>query len=170
LPPRFAAAIMRALAHDSGERPSAAEFARELSGAAKPSAAMLVPSTRVEHLAAWRRRRRLGVAVGVAALLLVGILIGVGASGDGAGSSEPVQPRVPYAAPTSLASGDRGSRTPAVRSRSKRQAKRWRKAVEKVEDGKLEQAARELDKILEEDPDDEEARALLLRVRAALDY
>lgn len=168
LPPAFARAITRALAYDPAARPSAAELAHELSGTAVPEVTSLAPSTSAMDVAAWRRRRAIGVACGVAGLLLVGILIGVGASGNDATTSGGMTGRSPYDSPVPAAWPDqRGLDSPAPHPRSKKQARRWHKALEKIDQGKLDHAERELDKLIREDPYDQEARALLERVRAA---
>ena len=180
LPPIFAHAITRALAFDPALRPTAAEFGQELSGAVAPGAATLAPSTSAVDVAVWRRRRAIGIGVGVATLLLVGILIGAGSSGDDAepGRADPyptphgatAPPGMPHGTPASWQlDREHASFAPPAHRRSKKQAKRWRKTRQKIDEGKLEDAERELEKLLREDPADEEARVLLQRVRAALE-
>jgi len=168
LPPGFAHAITRALAYDPALRPTAAELAHELSGAVTPSVATLTPSTSAVDVAVWRRRRAIGIAVGVATLLLVGILIGVGASSDDARPGNAAPAGTPYGSPAPESwPGERERSAPAPHPRSRKQAKHWRKALEKIDEGRLDHAERELDKLVREDPADEEARTLLERVRAA---
>lgn len=182
LPPAFASAITRALAYDPALRPTAAELAHELSGASTPSVVVPVQSANAVDMAAWRRRRAIGIAVGVATLLLVGILIGVGASGDDSKPDGAEPFRTPHGAsvPAGKPHGHRAPEAwpddrasdpfaPAPHRRAKKQAKHWRKAIERIDQGKLAEAERELEKLVREDPGDDEARALLKRVRAALE-
>ncbi len=171
VPAELARVIQATLSRDPEARPSAAQLAAALAGGA-PTAAMASPvlaeamaGAKVRLLASLRGldkpgRLRWAVVGGIAAAAVILVLIfGRASSGGDEGrggqtaaspfeTSSAEQSRVPW-------------RQPAARSRSREQQKRWRKAQENLDEGKLDDAARELEKLLERDPDDEEARQLL---------
>jgi serine/threonine protein kinase len=155
VPAELAAAIMACLARDPAARPSASGLAERLSTSAAlalpvPSLPPLAP---VAHVRTWRPGRGLVIALVAAVALVIGVAVGGGGSSSRGGDGR-VMPAA-WPAPDEASS-----------SRSEKQERHWRKAQEKLEDGELEPAAHELEKLLERDPGDEEARALLERVRA----
>jgi hypothetical protein len=96
------------------------------------------------------------LAATATALLLVGIAIGTSRSSRG---PEPGMRERPSGLPM-------WSDPNAGAYRDEKQEERWRKVQEKLEDGDLKGAEKELRKILERDPDDGEARDLLERIRS----
>jgi eukaryotic-like serine/threonine-protein kinase len=171
LPADLADAITRALARDPAQRPTAAGFRAALTGSPLPPPVATVtpvviaaaPAATVPPRAAPDRRRRAWlIAGGVAVLLLVGILIGLGASDD-SGPSRPGAPAPPGpgAGPTLTGFAPEGGST-----RSGKQQERWNNAQDKLRKGKYREAAKQLEKLVDEFPDDAEARAQLEQIYA----
>lgn len=96
-------------------------------------------------------------ALVVGGVLLLAVLIGVAVSGGGDGEA-PARRPINAAAPAS-----------SGYERSPEGEERWRKAHDKLAEGDLREAEKELSKLLRKDPYDREAAALLDRVRSELD-
>jgi serine/threonine-protein kinase len=191
VPADLARAIETALARDPAARPSAAQLATALAGGTDPSltapapalpapvaavaapaaalaaslaapAAATVASLKAGWLAALRGTGRSRWVLGaLASAVILGVAAVLAASG---GDDE----RDPPAA--SVFETSRGGRSsdpwpqPFARERSREQQKRWQKARQRLDDGRLDEAAKELEKLLARDPDDEEARHLLEQI------
>ena len=150
VPPELAATIMQALARDPARRPSVAELADGLASAR--AVPILAPVAQVHvhgHAHAWRPGRAVVIAAVGVAMLVLGIALGT--SGQGSGRTDVPFVSAPGPAPY----------------RDDKQEERWRKVQEKLGEGDLKGADKELQKILARDPDDAEARDLLDRVRAS---
>jgi serine/threonine protein kinase len=164
VPTDLARVVHAALSRDPRARPSAAQLAAELESASAPMAlaapaqpaampGLVVRASRaLASLAdAVRSRKRLPwVAGGVAAgmLLLLSLVL----------SSKDPKPTV--SAPAPFAAMDPVG-MPEQTERSPKQQKRWLNVQEKLAEGKLDEAAKELEKLLERDPGDVEARQIL---------
>ncbi len=167
VPAELARVIEATLSRDPAARPSAAHLAAALAGGAltaeaSPALAEAMAGARVPLSAASRGvdKSRWFVVGGIAAVAVILVLI-LGRSGSGGdeGRGRQTAASLFETAPTEQSRAPWWQ--PAERSRSREQQKRWRKAQEKLDEGKLDDAARELEKLLERDPDDEEARQLL---------
>ncbi len=173
IPPELAASIMISLARDPARRPTAAGLAESLASASMASAAPASstslptagPSTPrlspVTHERAWRPNRTAVVAAIAVAMLMIGIAIGT--SGDGRDRKE----ASPFGSSPGALPGMSNTRADPGPNRDGKQEQRWRKVRDKLDEGDLKDAEKELQKILERDPDDREARELLDRIRAA---
>jgi serine/threonine-protein kinase len=164
VPADLARVVESALSRDPKARPTAARLAAELASPSPPtlgmapvrSAVLLRIAAGASRLAAWvvaqlsDRKRRLWAAGGVVALILFAVVVGRTGSND----------RPPS---TSFVSASLGEDEPGASQtqRSRDQRKRWEKAQEKLAEGKYEDAAKELRKLLQRDPNDAEARRLL---------
>jgi eukaryotic-like serine/threonine-protein kinase len=172
LAPEFASVVMSTLARDPAARPGAAALA-DLARAPAPAAPIAAP-----------RSRRAAAAFGVIALLLAGMALGTTMT-DRAEDTPPrpalapatVDPwaAAPAGPPPWAAArvddrwdegGEERRRVEKRRGKGERlgerdHARRWRKAREKLREGKLGEARKELSRLLERYPDDDEARALL---------
>jgi len=98
------------------------------------------------------RKRLWWVAGGIVAVIVVVIIVLAVSGGEPAVS--------PSRYPRPSATADRGWFS-APTPRSREEQKRWNKARDKLAEGKYEDAAKELEKLLRRDPDDAEARRLL---------
>jgi serine/threonine-protein kinase len=166
LPLDLADAITWALARDPAARPAAAQLRSALSGSASTASlppAMPVGLSASTHPGATSRRRAWLIGGGVALLLLVGILIGLGASGsDG---STPAAPMRPAPGP-GTGWTEYEPLQPASSMRTGKHLERWENAQDKLRKRKYKEAEKQLDKLVEEFPEDAEARALLQQLEA----
>jgi serine/threonine protein kinase len=145
VPPLLRQVIDRCLARRPEARPTAAELAA------------LLERSLTEHGPAVAPPRWRLPALVVGGVLLLAVLIGVAASsGDG---DAPTRRPINAAGP---AAGSGYERSPEG-------DERWRKAHDKLADGDLRDAEKELSKLLRKDPYDREAAALLEQVRSQLD-
>ncbi len=166
VPDQLARVIEATLSRDPAARPSAAQLSAALAGGAPAAMASLAPAEAIAGVrlsAALRglaKPARLRWVVGgiAAAALIAGLTFGLSASGGDEGRGQPAASL--FETPPTEQSGIPG-RQPAVRWRSREQQKRWQKAQEKLDEGNLDGAARELEKLMAQDPDDQEARQLL---------
>jgi hypothetical protein len=163
LPADLDGLVLRALARAPGDRPSVMELAEQLAVASLPvAAAASLPVAAAAAPGSTEARGRRGWA---AVALGVAVLVAIGA---GLSSSEESMRRGPPAAAGAgfgPGAGARGADRGPTR-RSRKQDKHWRKATDKLREGKLEEAEEKLEELLHENPDDREARALLERIRA----
>jgi serine/threonine-protein kinase len=187
VPADLARLVDSALSRDPRARPTAAQLAAGLEGRALPTAPAPAPAPMpapafsvidaaaakqavadasrravslarrlLDHPAA--RRRTAWVAGGIAAVVIL-LLIGLSLSAD--------QPRRPSSSPGRSAAESYGYSVPEWTPRSREQRKHWDKAQRKLAERKYEDAARELEKVLDRNPDDAEARQLLQSLKAA---
>ncbi|HUH06022.1 MAG TPA: protein kinase [Kofleriaceae bacterium] len=145
VPPSLRQVIDRCLARRPEARPNAAELAALLERPVTEAGPVLAPSR-------WRLP-----ALVVGGVLLLAVLIGVAASG---GDDDGPSRRTINAADP--AAGSEYERSPKA-------DERWRKANDKLQEGDLRDAEKELGKLLREDPYDREAAALRDQLRSRLD-
>jgi serine/threonine-protein kinase len=178
VPTDLAGIIEATLSHDPAARPSAAQLATALAGGTDPAVTTPIAATaatpvaeaplvaalaRVPLVAALRKPGRSRWVVGgiAAAALILGLTLVLSAS---SGEADRGRPATSLFDPPPAEQSRDPWRQPSARQPSRERQKRWQKAQQKLDEGKLDDAARELEKLLDRDPDDQEARQLLEQI------
>lgn len=159
IPGDLAGAIGRALAKKPSDRPSADEFARALAGGEFKAAAVVAP------MAGGPSSTSKWPLIAIGAAVAVVLLVALASGGDGDGPKR--GPLVPAAMPMAGAAGNQAQ---PANGRDRKAARHFSKAIEHLDRGKLKEAEKELERVLERNPNDEQARSLLERVREARDH
>jgi serine/threonine protein kinase len=150
LPTDLAAAIMHAVARAPSARPSATELADEIasSGSAPTAAPVAAPHRRWKWLAL------------TGAVLLVLVLIATHGS-----PSTNAESMLPAAITDDPAPAENGSFDISPEGRADEQMQRWRRVQDKLAEAEYRDAREELEQLVEQYPDDQQARQLLDRLR-----
>lgn len=160
IPPTIEDIILRAVAREPAQRPSAADIIGVLAGYQMPVQAQTGQHTAPHTpLAATppssRRGQKIALAIGLFGALVIGVLLG--SSGDGADNGASLWNRpLPRAVPAVTA---------PAHTREPHYQREWKKIRDKLDEGKYRDAERRLRKLLRKYPDDPAARDLLEQVQ-----